>query len=693
MQHEAIGGTPIVPINLVQRYQRAAHRCPHLSITLALLALAILSYGVLIPWLGFYWDDWPNAWFLHTFGPLGFPRAFAADRPVLGWVYVLTSSLIGESPLGWHAFAVVTRWATAVAFAALLLSVWPKRRDLAAEGGALFLAYPGFTLLPVAMIFSHFFLLLGLHLLSLRLSIRLARPNPSRKRTLIPALAFSAVSLFSLEYFIGLEIVRPFLVWQASLATQETSRQRLRRVLRLQAPFALLALLYVWWRVAVIQFPTYPPLLLETLRSYPLTGPASLLGRMLTELSLATLGAWGQVLVELPASMASLRPSTVVHIGIILASLSVAVLLRSASGPQSAVESSVPSARSLAGLAAVGLIGGGWPLWIIYLERPLKLHHITDRFTLMFLFGATLAFLALLEGLRRFPRFRRGVWSAAVALAVGSHFLISNFYRNEWQLQQSLYWQLLWRAPRVSPETLLITNDIPLSESDNSLTAPINWLYAPDHHSEDMPYMLYFLSVRLGRGLPGLEPGLAVEQPYRATRFEGSTSKVLVLIYSPPSCLQVLDEVLHDSMAGLPHGVSSAVPLSSLDLIQDAQAEILTPPPHIFGREPAHTWCYFFQRADLARQGRDWDGVVQIGDEAFGMGFEPNVASEWIPFVEGYAMAGRLGRAFELSRESLNRNRDVLRMLCRTWDRVAGQLADREGEIRQHMAELACARG
>ncbi|MFQ5923650.1 MAG: hypothetical protein ACE5M4_12480, partial [Anaerolineales bacterium] len=42
-----------------------------------LLLVAAVAYGPLIPWLGFYWDDWPKAWFLHTLGPSGFHAVYA----------------------------------------------------------------------------------------------------------------------------------------------------------------------------------------------------------------------------------------------------------------------------------------------------------------------------------------------------------------------------------------------------------------------------------------------------------------------------------------------------------------------------------------------------------------------------------------------------------------------------------------
>ena len=46
-----------------------------------------------------------------------------------------------------------------------------------------------------------------------------------------------------------------------------------------------------------------------------------------------------------------------------------------------------------------------------------------------------------------------------------------------------------------------------------------------------------------------------------------------------------------------------------------------SPPPMLFGPEPPHTWCYYFQKADLARQRGDWDEVARLGDEARELGF------------------------------------------------------------------------
>ena len=69
------------------------------SIPVALFLVCLVSYGLLIPWLGFYWDDWPYSWFAKILGPLGFVKAFANDRPFLSVIYMVTTSLFGNSPV------------------------------------------------------------------------------------------------------------------------------------------------------------------------------------------------------------------------------------------------------------------------------------------------------------------------------------------------------------------------------------------------------------------------------------------------------------------------------------------------------------------------------------------------------------------------------------------------------------------
>ncbi len=68
----------------------------HWIVAPGLLVLAAISYGVLISKLGFYWDDWTIAWYIHFLGPESFKEAYALDRPLLASIYQLTTPLLGH---------------------------------------------------------------------------------------------------------------------------------------------------------------------------------------------------------------------------------------------------------------------------------------------------------------------------------------------------------------------------------------------------------------------------------------------------------------------------------------------------------------------------------------------------------------------------------------------------------------------
>ena len=122
-----------------------------------LLLISILAYGILLPTLGFYWDDMPKLWFLHRFGPSGFHQVYEIDRPFLAWTYRATTLIIGESALSWQLFGLISHWMSAAAFWWMLRTVWPMRVQEAFWGAALFLVYPGFSrnLLNLQSLFSH----------------------------------------------------------------------------------------------------------------------------------------------------------------------------------------------------------------------------------------------------------------------------------------------------------------------------------------------------------------------------------------------------------------------------------------------------------------------------------------------------------------------------------------------------------
>jgi hypothetical protein len=69
------------------------------AVPAGLFVAILLTYGPWVPWLGFYWDDWPTAWFNYLRGPGLYRKVFASNRPILPWLYSVTTPWLGYSPL------------------------------------------------------------------------------------------------------------------------------------------------------------------------------------------------------------------------------------------------------------------------------------------------------------------------------------------------------------------------------------------------------------------------------------------------------------------------------------------------------------------------------------------------------------------------------------------------------------------
>ncbi|MEP6895206.1 MAG: hypothetical protein ABI986_06330, partial [Chloroflexota bacterium] len=165
--------------------------------TIALLAVAVLAYGLLIPQLGFYWDDLPMSWIRYQLGADALTRYFSNNRPIWGLLYQLTTHIFPQVPIYWQVFALLWRWLGTVVVWLIVRESWKDKPSFAFGVAALFLVYPGFNQQSGAFLFSHFFIVLFFFLLSIYLMLRHKK---------IAALIFSAFNLWMMEYFFVLEL-------------------------------------------------------------------------------------------------------------------------------------------------------------------------------------------------------------------------------------------------------------------------------------------------------------------------------------------------------------------------------------------------------------------------------------------------------------------------------------------------------
>jgi len=74
-----------------------------------IVLVTLVTFGVLIPQLGFYRDDWYLFSTAQSQGSAGVIALFNIDRPLVGYFYVLGMKILGMAPLAWQIAALPLR--------------------------------------------------------------------------------------------------------------------------------------------------------------------------------------------------------------------------------------------------------------------------------------------------------------------------------------------------------------------------------------------------------------------------------------------------------------------------------------------------------------------------------------------------------------------------------------------------------
>jgi len=643
--------------------------------------VAVVAYGLLLPQLGFYWDDFPMSWIRYQLGPEAMTRYFSNNRPVWGWLYQLTTRILPQVPIYWQVFALFWRWLTGLLVWATVRELFPKRGRLALSTALLFLLYPGFNQQSGAYLYSHFFIVLNFFLLSLYLMLRAQKERFWLWTSL--AMIFSALNLWMHEYFFTLEAARLAIIWLLLRDQQLDMKARLRRSLSLWTPFLAVLVAAILSRLFIFNNQIY-----EIGGSQAGTTPFNLLTTIPASLWTVTVAAWSQVF-RLPDLASDGPRTTLVYGAITLVTYGIVIAALFWKQAGGAERSDKKDAFWAMGLGVFILLVAGWPFWLTGV--PVSLGYPANRATLSFMLGVSLLLAGLLALLPR--QLNWLLLAVFVSLAAGRQFQWSNEFRRDWNAQKNLFWQMAWRAPGLEPGTIVMMNEELAFYADNSLGAPLNWIYAPDNHTDRVDYVLFYPTNRLGGALASLEPGQPVKYDYLAGQFEGDTSQIVAFYYAPPGCLRLLDPEIDPYNRLIPDDT----------LLRDAAYLSTTTPvfpkpivqmPEIYEPAPSRNWCYYFEQADLARQMGDWAKVAELGDKAFKLDDYPNDPLERFVFVEGYAHVENWEKALEYSQVSYKVSKNYVGpLLCKLWERIDRDVPDspeKEENISQAKILFVC---
>jgi hypothetical protein len=643
--------------------------------------ITLIAYGLLLPFTGFYWDDWPFAWIARFLGPGDFIPAFAPFRPFLGPIFYFTTSLVPPVPLYWQIFALVIRFILGISAWWMFKQIWPKRPRIALIAALFILVFPGYSQHWVA--FTHInqeLIPFIFYLLSFGFTFKALRAERPAIYVII-ALLLQLCGIFPTEYFFGIEGLR-FLFLLTCF--QGSFIERFIKTLKTWWPYLLIWMLNAAWLIYYYKFGEYA--------SYTITATQSLtilsfLQEALDALWKAGFYVWIQVIVLTFTSLTT--PASLLTLGLVAVSFTfLAPYLKSMA--QSENNSETIFSISLILIGILGVLLGRLPSLAAGL--PLTLQSSYDRFMISMMIGGSLLLLGVIELLFKDGCIKTYIFALIIALGIGQQFFNANIFRRDWENQRDIYWQMTWRMPGLKPNTILLTHQMPIDyETDASFTAPINWTYAPNYTRSNVPYLMLYTEKRIGGStLPAITPNVPITFNYRTVPFYGNTSQAVVIYMPKGGCLRVLDPSNGDMevYAKLPKVLISAIPLSDPSRIITDASPAATP---MFFSEPEHKWCYYFTKAELAQQMNDYRKVVTLGKEAASLGYKPADQNEWLVFVKAYALTGDIQTAESISTAALIEDLRVRRGVCSTWKHIQIQgPEENKNEIEQVLLKFEC---
>jgi hypothetical protein len=209
----------------------------------------------------------------------------------------------------------------------------------------------------------------------------------------------------------------------------------------------------------------------------------------------------------------------------------------------------------------------------------------------------------------------------------------------------------------------------------------------------ELSYSFFASGERLG-GWEEFRRGSTLTDKRFGSSFLGSSKDSLTIYYQPElnQCLWILRP--QDSyLRNMPVLTYESLPVSNLARIQKTPLSNQYPPTDVFGKEPPHTWCFYYQKAELARQYGDWQQVTDLWNEAKQKGFLPGSGAEYIVFIEGFANRNDWSTSSEITIAASKYGNNIRPALCDVWKELNFNLpaSPEKEDIYQKVSEkLSC---
>jgi hypothetical protein len=625
-------------------------------IWIELLLMLIIAGAMYLPFInrfGYYNDDWYLMYAARVEGSQVFHEMFSIDRPGRAYVMIPLYELLGDDPLYYNISAFVFRVLGAFFLLWLLRLIWPKRKRETFLIALLFLVFPGYLSMPNAIDFQSHLIGVALAFASLALGLLaiINKEKGIRILSYVGALLTGWSYLSQMEYYIGFEAVRVLLI--SLVASRATSGWKRRTVATLRGwlPFLPIPVVFILWRFILFQGERIA------------TDATVQVGRLITE-PLATIYEWFASFVQsylnvvllawgtpLSASF-NLDVSNVIRgifLGGTLAGITILAIRFLERDPSN--ENPQPDQWKRE-MLFIGLIWASLGLLAVVVANRTLTYPDYSRYGLVSAAGAIMALVSALAYLSQ-SKLQRALLGFLIFSAAVTHYANGLKHAGLTESMRQFWWQVAWRVPQLQQGATLIAS-YPNSglREDSFVWGPANHIYYPHKVSENTVEAGVFAILLDQDAVMRIltNQGQVFRKHRIVDTYRNFRNFVILTQPSVGSCLQVVDGASPEYSSSETESIMTIGSHSEVELILTDE-DFKIPPQFLFGDEPDHGWCFYYEKAALERQRGNWDAVIEVGEQAFSEGFEPADAIEWIPFLQAYSLRGDLDRLRDIGQE------------------------------------------
>lgn len=629
--------------NLLTRYEKKFF----LWAPFALLLISALAYLPKLGRLGYYNDDWYLVYNAYTQGPSIYHEVFRIDRPLRAYAMIASYHLFGLDPILYNLSAYFFRFLSSLGFLWALALLWSKQKAPILGMATLFLLYPGFLSQYNGIDYQSQMISLAAAFFSIALTFKavLTKGKLAKISYFLSALLLGWIYLGLVEYFIGFEVLRFTGVFVLVSRKKEKLFEKVFLTIQQSWGFLLIAGGFLVWHIFFFENErkaTSIMLQFGHLFSSPVHTGLWWLVYLFQGLLDVFLLTWA---VPFRAFVFNLRLKDFLigtGLAVFVGALTALIFLWLNDEDKDTEKASLQKLSWQKEALLMGVVSAtGGILPIIMVNRHLDFFAYS-RYTLGGSAGSVIAIIAFLFFLKK-KAVRITVLTTLVFIATFTHFGNATKLASNTEATNQFWWQMSWRVPQIKEGTTLVI-EYPNGEisEDYIVWGAANMLYYPEI-SQEIPFetplsALVLTSENINR--------IRTAHGEANSNGRGYNSHIdfdNVLIATQPSsrgCVRMLNGEHPELSSVDSYRIQLIAPYSNNTSILTEEKSVL-PTIDFFGIEPKHQWCYFYEKASLARQQGKWDEVISLMEKALDEGFYPADSIEWMPLLEAYVRTGQ----------------------------------------------------